>query len=714
MSTAGKSRWADTEEDAELESKIRQEKEEKRRRKAQKAEKARRLEGQRQAAAAASRDNDEQHPSKRRKLTPDQTASRGQGTLAGDQSPPAKLLRFETGSWGRSSSVEDYDKLNDIEEGTYGWVARATRRATGEVVALKRLKLDPADRSGLPVTGLREIQILHDCKHRNVVTLEEVVVGSDVNRMDNILDDMPEPFLASEIKCLLQQLTVGVAYLHENWILHRDLKTSNLLLNNRGQLKIADFGMARYVGDPAPKLTQLVVTLWYRAPELLLGAKTYGTAVDMWSVGCVFGELIAREPLLQGTNEADQVTKIFELCGVPTEDSWPGFRKLPNARSLRFPKTAAVTGSVIRAKFPSMTSAGAALLTELLALDPDARPSAKQMLQHEYFRQDPKPKPESMFPTFPSKAGQERRRRYEPNAPVRGQQAASLGDVDLSGILQGRDKEERGGGFSLRMKPSRLCPTRFLSVPFPHHHPPNLLNLACAPTPASPPFELDLTASAPVATRTASSTTKSERVENSISIVATLRVSEGQRRAHDTTKPQTRNHSPPPHDENQIQIVHTIMSYFKTGQDWLEQSTLLIQASPTTTRITTRYSIKVHKRRKPSTADVAPAPATAEKPPRAELVLKTFDPRSGVTLKYRTTKAAEVSRLMGAAMGQLGRSMAALPEAPPEEAMPDAAAAAEGEQQKQPQQQTQQPQPQSTPAAAGGGSGGKKKKKGKK
>ncbi|KAM3505331.1 hypothetical protein MY10362_003034 [Beauveria mimosiformis] len=469
MSTAGKSRWADTEEDAELESKIRQEKEEKRRRKAEKAEKAekaRRLEGERQAAAAASRDNDEQHPSKRRKLTPEQTASGGQGTLAGDQSPPAKLLRFETGSWGRSSSVEDYDKLNDIEEGTYGWVARATRRATGEVVALKRLKLDPADRSGLPVTGLREIQILHDCKHRNVVTLEEVVVGSDVNRMDNsiflvlefvehdiksILDDMPEPFLASEIKCLLQQLTVGVAYLHENWILHRDLKTSNLLLNNRGQLKIADFGMARYVGDPAPKLTQLVVTLWYRAPELLLGAKTYDTAVDMWSVGCVFGELIAREPLLQGTNEADQVTKIFELCGVPTEDSWPGFRKLPNARSLRFPKTAAVTGSVIRAKFPSMTSAGAALLTELLALDPDARPSAKQMLQHEYFRQDPKPKPESMFPTFPSKAGQERRRRHEPNAPVRGQQAASLGDVDLSGILQGRGKEERGGGFSLRM-----------------------------------------------------------------------------------------------------------------------------------------------------------------------------------------------------------------------------------------------------------------------
>lgn len=262
---------------------------------------------------------------------------------------------------------------------------------------------------------------------------------------------MPEPFLASEIKCLLQQLTAGVAYLHENWILHRDLKTSNLLLNNRGQLKIADFGMARYVGDPAPKLTQLVVTLWYRSPELLLGTKTYDTAVDMWSVGCIFGELISREPLLQGNNEVEQVTKIFELCGVPTDESWPGFRKLPNARSLRLPKTAAATGSVIRARFPSLTSAGAGLLTELLALNPDDRPTAKQTLRHEYFQQDPKPKPESMFPTFPSKAGQERRRRHEPNAPGRGQQATALGDADFSGILQGRDREERGGGFSLRM-----------------------------------------------------------------------------------------------------------------------------------------------------------------------------------------------------------------------------------------------------------------------
>jgi cell division cycle 2-like len=271
--------------------------------------------------------------------------------------------------------------------------------------------------------------------------------------LKSVLDDMPEPFLLSEVKRLVLQLTQGVAYLHDNWILHRDLKTSNLLLNNRGQLKIADFGMARYVGDPGPKLTQLVVTLWYRSPELLLGAKVYNGAVDMWSVGCIFGEILSREPLLQGANEVDQVTKIFELCGVPSQSSWPTFRSLPNARALRLPKpsSTAEMGSAVRAKFTSLTNAGVALLNDLLALDPERRPTAKEMLSHKYFTEDPKPKPESLFPTFPSRAGQERRRKHEPHAPGRDQQAATLGDADLSGIFQGRESEARGGGFQLRM-----------------------------------------------------------------------------------------------------------------------------------------------------------------------------------------------------------------------------------------------------------------------
>lgn len=472
MSTKPSSRWANTKDDDALEAKIKQDKEEKKRRK---AEKGRRIKeeqaaleaSQQQANGDQQQQQDLEHrPAKRRRLS----AGRDGGASAVEEknNTSAKTLRFDGGTWGRSRSVETYDKLNDIEEGTYGWVARATQRATGKVVALKRLKLEPGDRNGLPVTGLREIQILRECRHRNIVAMEEVVVGEQTTKPDNsifivlefvehdlkgILEDMPEPFLSSEIKQLLLQLTSGVAYLHDNWILHRDLKTSNLLLNNRGQLKIADFGMARYVGDPPPRLTALVVTLWYRGPELLLGAREYGRAVDMWSVGCIFGELVTREPLLQGRNEVDQLSKIFELCGLPSEDSWPGFRKLPNARTLRLPpksSSAASTSAIIRSQFPGMTSAGASLLADLLALDPERRPTANEVLRHEYFRQDPKPKPESMFPTFPSKAGQERRRRHEPNAPVRGQ-AAAIDGADFSTLFQNRDKEERGAGFTLRM-----------------------------------------------------------------------------------------------------------------------------------------------------------------------------------------------------------------------------------------------------------------------
>ncbi|KAK3990170.1 kinase-like domain-containing protein [Cladorrhinum sp. PSN332] len=461
------SRWADDGEDAALEAQRKKEKEEKKRLKAEKA---------REKAAAEARPKQEETdsangpPTKRRKVSPEhETAAAAQqttGATANGADGAPKLLRFEGGTFSRCRSVEDYDKLNDIEEGAYGWVSRACELSTGKVVALKRLKIDPKDRGGLPVTGLREIQILKDCDHRNIVKLREVVVGDDTSKIENIflvleflehdlksiLEDMPQPFLASEVKTLLLQLASGLSYLHDHYILHRDLKTSNLLLSNRGQLKIADFGMARYVGDPPPKLTQLVVTLWYRAPELLLGETKYSSAIDMWSIGCIFGELLTREPLLQGKNEVDELTKIFELCGIPTEESWPSFRRLPNARGLRLPQSSAATGSVIRAKFPLLTSAGVSLLNGLLSLNPEKRPTAKEMLAHEYFKQDPKPKVEEMFPTFPSKAGQEKRRRRDtPNAPGRGDKVAELGQVDFSGIFAGREREERGGGFSLRM-----------------------------------------------------------------------------------------------------------------------------------------------------------------------------------------------------------------------------------------------------------------------
>lgn len=272
--------------------------------------------------------------------------------------------------------------------------------------------------------------------------------------LKSLLDDMAEPFLPSEVKTLMQQLASGVAHLHAHWILHRDLKTSNLLLNNRGELKLADFGMARAVSPGAAKLTRLVVTLWYRAPELLLGTDDYGFEIDVWSLGCVFAELLTRDPLFPGSNEVDQLSKIFALLGTPTAESWPQFRSLPNAKALHpvLSQQRSSTSQLTPARFPYLTASGLGLLSSLLSLNPASRPTASSLLSHAYFTEQPRPKPRELFPTFPSKAGQERRRkRVTPSAPVRGGEPAKIDQGDFAGLFARQAEEERGAGFALRL-----------------------------------------------------------------------------------------------------------------------------------------------------------------------------------------------------------------------------------------------------------------------
>lgn len=271
--------------------------------------------------------------------------------------------------------------------------------------------------------------------------------------LKTLLEDMSEPFLPSETKTLMLQICSATEYLHSNWIVHRDFKTSNILMNNRGEIKLADFGMARYTGNPPPKLTQHVVTLWYRAPELLLGAEDYGFEIDIWSIGCIFAELLTREPVFQGKNEVSQLSEIFTLLGTPTTKTWPGFRSLPNAKAL-YPLLNTSTSrkpTLNAARFPYLTSGGLQCLSAMLALNPDDRPTAAKTLSHSYFKEDPRPKPKEMFPTFPSKAGQEkRRRRATPQAPNRGD-APKLEAEDFAGILKTAEHEPQGAGFALRM-----------------------------------------------------------------------------------------------------------------------------------------------------------------------------------------------------------------------------------------------------------------------
>ncbi|KAL5518749.1 hypothetical protein ACEPAH_432 [Sanghuangporus vaninii] len=341
-----------------------------------------------------------------------------------------------------SRSVYSYERLNQIEEGSYGVVFRAKDKQTGEIVALKKLKLDE-EKYGFPITALREINALIACRHENVVTIREIVVGETLTQVYIVMDFvehdlkslltlMPQPFLQSEIKTLMRQLLSAVAHCHKNWILHRDLKTSNLLMNNRGTIKVADFGLARRYGDPIGLggMTQLVVTLWYRPPEILLGATTYSTAVDMWSVGCIFGELLLKEPVFPGKNEMEQLSLIFKLLGPPTQLSWPGYAGLPLSKSLSLPIAHAPQ---FRQRFTYMTVAGIDLLSRLLTYDPDKRITAEEALQHPYFSESPPPKHPDLFSSFPSVAAGEKPRK-KPDSPPAPHGAAKyqlLTEIDL-------------------------------------------------------------------------------------------------------------------------------------------------------------------------------------------------------------------------------------------------------------------------------------------
>merc|ERR1712062_577678 len=248
------------------------------------------------------------------------------------------------------------------------------------------------------ITSLREINTLLISQHINVVTVREIVVGSNMDKifivMDFVEHDLKglmetmrkkkQVFSTSEIKCLMQQLLRAIHHLHDNWILHRDLKASNLLLSHNGILKVGDFGLAREYGSPLKNYTAIVVTLWYRAPELLLGTKRYSTHIDVWSIGCILGELLMMEPLFPGKSEVDELNKIFKLLGTPSEKIWPGYKELPGVRSMKFIDFPV---SKLREKFPErmLSDHGLDLMKGLLTYDPRQRMTCAQALEHPWF-----------------------------------------------------------------------------------------------------------------------------------------------------------------------------------------------------------------------------------------------------------------------------------------------------------------------------------------
>lgn len=265
------------------------------------------------------------------------------------------------------------------------------------IVAVKKIKIGSREEAqdGINRTALREIKLLHELQHENVIGLLDVF-GHKSNvslvfdfmdtDLENIIKDTKIVLTPGNIKAYMIMTLQGLEYLHLNWILHRDLKPNNLLVNSRGILKIGDFGLAKFFGSPNRIYTHQVVTLWYRCPELLFGARQYSTGVDIWAVGCILAELLLRLPFLPGQSDLDQLTKIFQALGTPTEESWKNLTLLPDYMNFKiFPRTP------LHHIFPAAPDDLLQLIEKLLALCPLDRCNCTEALQMPYFSNKPAP-----------------------------------------------------------------------------------------------------------------------------------------------------------------------------------------------------------------------------------------------------------------------------------------------------------------------------------
>ncbi|KAM7521349.1 hypothetical protein LguiB_020311 [Lonicera macranthoides] len=297
-----------------------------------------------------------------------------------------------------TSAMEAFEKLEKVGEGTYGKVYRAREKATGKIVALKKTRLHEDD-EGVPPTTLREVSLLRMLsRDPHVVKLMDVKQGqnkegktvlylvfeymdTDLKKFIKTYRQTGDHIPTKTIKSLMYQLCKGVAFCHGHGVLHRDLKPHNLLMDRKtSMLKIADLGLARAFTLPIKKYTHEILTLWYRAPEVLLGATHYSTGVDMWSVGCIFAELVTKQPLFPGDSELQQLLHIFRLLGTPNEELWPGVGELKNWHEYPQWKPRQMSLAVL-----NLDDDGLDLLSKMLRYEPSKRISAKKAMEHPYF-----------------------------------------------------------------------------------------------------------------------------------------------------------------------------------------------------------------------------------------------------------------------------------------------------------------------------------------
>nr|CBN80614.1 Serine/threonine-protein kinase PCTAIRE-3 [Dicentrarchus labrax] len=285
--------------------------------------------------------------------------------------------------------LETYVKLGKLGEGTYATVFKGRSKLTENLVALKEIRLEHEE--GAPCTAIREVSLLKNLKHANIVTLHDIIhtercltlvfeyLDSDLKQY---LDNCGNLMSMHNVKIFMFQLLRGLSYCHKRKILHRDLKPQNLLINDKGELKLADFGLARAKSVPTKTYSNEVVTLWYRPPDVLLGSTEYSTPIDMWGVGCILYEMATGRPMFPGATVKEELHLIFRLMGTPTEETWPGTSSNEEFKSYLFPQ---YRPQALINHVPRLDTEGIDLLSALLQYDTRSRISAEAALRHPYF-----------------------------------------------------------------------------------------------------------------------------------------------------------------------------------------------------------------------------------------------------------------------------------------------------------------------------------------
>ncbi|CAM8894337.1 unnamed protein product [Rhodiola kirilowii] len=340
--------------------------------------------------------------------------------------------------------ADSFEKIDKIGQGTYSNVYKAKDTITGDIVALKKVRFDNLEPESVKFMA-REILILRKLDHPNVIKLEGLVTSRMSCSLYLVFKYMEHDlaglaaspdikFTEPQVKCYVHQLLSGLEHCHNNGVLHRDIKGSNLLIDNEGILKIGDFGLASFFDRSKKRqMTSRVVTLWYRPPELLLGATDYDVGVDLWSAGCILAELLAGRPIMPGRTEVEQLHKIYKLCGSPSDEYWKR-SKLPNASLFRprepYKRRIAET-------FKDFPSSSIPLIETLLSIDPAERLTATAALNSDFFKTKPYACDPSSLPKYPPTKEMDAKRRDD---EARRQRAATRTQVDVGKKSRPRDR----------------------------------------------------------------------------------------------------------------------------------------------------------------------------------------------------------------------------------------------------------------------------------